>query len=65
MKAMTKEERIASFKNLASECAVTEGATDDDMAGIFARQTPTTRAGKCVHACLGERIGIVSLICSF
>ena len=59
---MSKEERIEGFKRIASECAIFEGATDDDMAEIYARKTPTARAGKCVHACLGERLGVVSHI---
>lgn len=57
---MTKEERIAGFKKLANECATMEGATNDDLIEILARKVPSTRAGKCVHACLGETIGIVS-----
>ncbi|XP_031638586.1 general odorant-binding protein 19d-like [Contarinia nasturtii] len=57
--AMTKEEMVAAFKKIASDCAQNEGATDQDMDEIFARKVPSTREGKCVHACLGEMIGVM------
>lgn len=58
---MSKEQRIDAFKKMANDCAITEGATNDDLAEIFARQIPTTKSGKCIAACLGETIGIVSI----
>lgn len=58
---MTKDERIASFKRIANECVTNEGATDDDLIEIMERKSPSTRAGQCVHACLGEAIGVVRI----
>lgn len=56
---MTKDEMIASFMTIARDCEQNEGATDQDMDEIFARKIPSTRAGQCVHACIGEMTGVV------
>lgn len=45
---------------MTNECSAIEGATDDDMTGMHARKTPRTRKRKCVHACFGGNLGIVS-----
>lgn len=44
---------------IVSECAAEEGASDADieMVGI---EIPTTKAGKCLHACFSEKLGLVS-----
>lgn len=45
---------------IGKECAAKEGATDADIADAMAFKLPSTAAGKCLHACVGERIGCVS-----
>lgn len=48
------------FKKMAEECAGKEGATAADIEQALAKQPPTTKGGKCMHACVGEKIGFVS-----
>lgn len=48
-----------------TECAKTEGASADDVNTVRNRQLPTTRGGKCLHACVGETVGLVSSFDSF
>lgn len=47
---------------LLEECGKKEGATADDIANTLARKAPTTDAGKCLHACIGESLGLVSTL---
>lgn len=48
------------FEKWAEDCAVKERATRDDIDDVLAFILPTTPAGKCLNACLGEKLGIVS-----
>lgn len=48
------------FKKLAEECAGTEGASAADVEEAFAKKPPSTKSGKCLHACVTEKIGVVS-----
>lgn len=48
--------------SLAKECQAKEGASDGDIAEAMAFKMPTTPAGKCLHACAGEKLGVVSQI---
>lgn len=45
---------------LAADCATQEGATDADINAALAMELPTTKGGKCLNACIGEKTGIVS-----
>lgn len=56
---MTKERQAEIFLSLAKDCQIKEGATDDDLAAMLAYKT-ATRGSKCIQACLGERVGLVS-----
>lgn len=56
---MTADERKAMEKTMLAECKTKEGATDDDVASVLARDIPTTPTAKCVHACLIETVGLV------
>lgn len=47
---------------MIQECAAKEGATQEDVDEAIAAGLPSTQEGKCFHACLGERSGIVSLL---
>lgn len=49
---------------IGKECAAKEGASDQDVANAMAFKIPDTAAGKCLHACVGERIGAVSSYCT-
>ena len=60
--AMTKEEMEKMFMASAQECKSKEGATDDDLAFMASKTAPTTQAGKCVIACIGEKDGIVRFV---
>lgn len=41
------------------KCEKQEQATEADMKEFFEQKKPSTRAGKCLHACLMESIGLV------
>lgn len=56
---MTKEERQTAIKQIVGECKGKEGATDADEAEVLARKDPTTKGGKCIHACIGETLGLM------
>lgn len=45
---------------IGKECAAKEGASDADVANAMAFKLPNTVPGKCLHACVGERIDVVS-----
>lgn len=49
---------------LVSECAAQEGASDADIEKI-GMERPTTKVGKCFHACFSEKMGLVSTRSSF
>lgn len=59
---MTKEQKQEMFKKLADECATKEGATAADVDEALSGKLPSTNGGKCLHACIGEALGIVSLL---
>lgn len=59
---MSPEERNAFAAQLAAGCKEKEGASDDDIAAVMARDQPTTTTGKCLVACIMETIGVVSVI---
>ena len=48
------------FKKLADECATKEGASAADLDEAFAKKLPSTTTAKCMHACIAEKIGVVS-----
>lgn len=48
------------FKKMATECATKEGASSADLDEVFAKKMPSTEPAKCLHACIGETMGIVS-----
>lgn len=47
---------------LFEDCGKSEGATPEDIDTLIKHQSPTTRAAKCVHACIGESLGLVNTI---
>lgn len=57
---MTKEERMEALKKMVEECATKEGASADDTAEVIAKKMPSNKGGKCVYACIGETLGVVS-----
>lgn len=48
-------------KKLLEGCAVKEGASADDVANAVAHKMPTTKSEKCLHACIGESLGLVRI----
>lgn len=56
---MSVEERRAMEKSLLAECKTKEGATDADVTAAMAREMPSTKPAKCMHACMVETIGLV------
>lgn len=56
---MSKDEREGMAKQIIAECKGKEGATDADEAEVLARILPTTKTGKCIHACFAETVGFV------
>lgn len=45
---------------IANECKTIEGAADDDIECFNSFEIPTTATGKCLHACVQEKLGLVS-----
>lgn len=58
---MSPETRKQLEAQLAATCKGKEGATDEDVATLAAREHPTSQTGKCLSACMFETIGIVSI----
>lgn len=48
-------------KKLLEDCAVKEGASADDVANAVAHKMPTSKTEKCLHACIGESLGLVRI----
>lgn len=61
---MTKERQLELFVNLSKDCQRKEGATDEDLAAMMSR-TISSRGSKCIQACLGERVALVSKVVHF
>lgn len=60
MQAMSAEEKKAIEVQLLSDCKTKEGGTDADVQQMVNREHPTTPTGRCMSACIGESIGVVS-----
>lgn len=46
---------------LIADCAEKEGGTPEDVKHILGRNMPTKKIHKCISACVGESVGLVSL----
>lgn len=46
---------------LIADCAEKEGGTPDDVKHIIGRNLPANKVHKCINACVGESVGLVSL----
>lgn len=44
---------------MVRRCQSQEQATENDMQEFQQQRKPTTKTGKCLHACLMESIGLV------
>jgi len=58
--AMDKDEIMKMAEMMINECKVKEGATDDDAKQLMTEQLPDTHEGRCILACINEKMGIVS-----
>lgn len=52
-------EQKAMLVGIASECKITENASDDDMGKMVEKKPPTTKEGKCLFACIMEEMDVV------
>lgn len=52
-------EQKAMLVGIASECKITENASDDDMGKLVEKKPPTTKEGKCLFACIMEEMDVV------
>lgn len=48
------------LQKISKECMEQEGAGADELQIVINGTLPTTREGKCLAACLGEKFGFVS-----
>lgn len=48
-------------KKFLEDCGKKEGASADDVANAIAHKMPATKTEKCLHACIGESLGLVRL----
>lgn len=44
---------------MIGKCQRKELATESDMSEFSQQKKPTTKTGKCLHACLMETVGLV------
>lgn len=58
---MSEEEKKSIETQLLTECKAKEGGTDDDVAAMIKREHPSSKTGKCMAACIGETLGLVSM----
>lgn len=61
LQGLSSEERKEFFIKVVNDCAKKEGASAQDTSQALQKQAPQTKAGKCIFACIGESLGIVSL----
>lgn len=54
-------EHVEKLRGMACQCKAKEGVTEDDVHRMIAFAFPNTPSGKCLHACVQETIGIVSI----
>lgn len=47
---------------MLEDCGKKEGATADEISNTLARKMPSTNVEKCIHACIGESLGLVSAL---
>lgn len=59
LQALTPEQRKKIENQLIADCGKKEEVSEADVAAIMDRQLPSTRAGKCMHACMLETLGLV------
>lgn len=59
---MTAAQRKKLEDRLIADCGAKEEVAESDVAAVMERQLPSTRAGKCMHACMIETLGLVYLI---
>lgn len=45
---------------MAEECAKQEKASADETAEVIAKKMPSSKGGKCIYACIGETLKVVS-----
>lgn len=57
-------EQKAMLIGIASECKITENASDDDMGKLVEKKPPTTKEGKCLFACIMEEMDVVRRVIS-
>lgn len=60
--AISKEQAMEMFKGLINQCSGKEGASPADAEEALAKKFPSTQQGKCLHACIGETLGVVGLL---
>lgn len=53
------EQRIELFTKMANECTTKEGGSQTDVDEMIAKKPASSKAGKCVRACVAETIGMV------
>ncbi|XP_031634712.1 general odorant-binding protein 28a-like [Contarinia nasturtii] len=57
--ALSRDQIEEMAKKMLEECAKKEGASDDDVKSAIAHQPPKTKPEKCLHACMGETLGLI------
>ena len=55
---MSSSERNQMIQTVVMGCKAAEGANDDDMTAFVKHLAPTTQEGKCMHACVMDKLGI-------
>lgn len=59
---MTKEQVMEMYEKMVHDCAEKEGGSATDIEEVMAHKPPSTKSGKCMHACMAETSGVVRTI---
>lgn len=61
-KVTPNADAMDKYMGIAKDCAAKEGASDADIQAAMSFKLPATKPGKCLNACVGEQIKVVSHI---
>lgn len=64
MQCESEDEGLEWLKEVISDCATKEHASNIDIEEVLANKEASTYSGKCFRACIGETTGIVCTIFS-
>lgn len=58
--ARSDDEKMKQVMKIVSDCKMTTGASDDDVAKMMMHELPDNHNAKCMFSCIMDAMGIVS-----